>query len=126
MIDLPSTGTAAGFRATRELLGLPVPWCARFFEVAERTVERWEKGAFQIPDTVARELASIADETEQVVDAMVDAIYTGEISPRLHTYRSNDDYCKHEPNTRYPATWHRAVCARVMVELPQVELQFVE
>ncbi|MEU7634307.1 DUF1870 family protein [Nocardia sp. NPDC049220] len=126
MTDLPGTGTAAGFRATRELLGLPVPWCARFFEVAERTVERWEKGAFQIPDAAARELAAIAEETEQVVEAMIDAIDAGEISPRLHTYRTNDNYCKHEPDTRYPATWHRAVCARVMVELPQVELQFVE
>ncbi|QBS43776.1 DUF1870 domain-containing protein [Nocardia sp. CS682] len=124
--DLLGTGTAAGFRATRELLGLPVPWCARLFAVAERTVERWERGAFQIPDTAARELAEIADETEQVVEAMVDAIGAGEISPRLHTYRTNDDYCRHEPDTRYPATWHRAVCARVMVELPQVELQFVE
>ncbi len=103
-----------------------MPWCARLFAVAERTVERWERGAFQIPDTAARELAEIADETEQVVEAMVDAIGAGEISPRLHTYRTNDDYSRHEPGTRYPATWHRAVCARVMTELPQVELQFVE
>ncbi|MGK8505227.1 Aca2/YdiL-like domain-containing protein [Nocardia asiatica] len=79
--DLPGTGTAAGFRATRELLGLPVPWCARFFAVAERTVERWEKGAFQIPDSVARELAALADETEQVVEAMVDAMIPGRSHP---------------------------------------------
>ncbi|GAA5069929.1 helix-turn-helix domain-containing protein [Nocardia callitridis] len=126
MNDLLGTETAAGFRATRELLGLPVPWCARLFEVADRTIERWERGSFQIPVTAARQLSDIAAETVQVIEAMVHAIHAGNVSPCLHTYRTNADYHRHEPDTRFPATWHRAVCARIMTELPQVELQFID
>lgn len=42
------------------------------------------------------------------------------------TYRSDADYHRAHPQARYPASWHRAVVARVAQEVPGLSIVYQE
>lgn len=44
--------------------------------------------------------------------------------PVLQTYRTDASYRAHHPAQRWPASWHRAVCARAVQEVPGVVLVY--
>lgn len=58
---------AATMRAMRELCGLSQQALADMAGVSRRTVVRWERGQFQIPEDVATMLCSLVEELAREV-----------------------------------------------------------
>lgn len=91
------------FRCLRRSLGVDVRWLAGHFDVAERTVSRWEHNTVPVPDKVAgdiRELASWA--SARVVELLrtVDKGLTRLTVPSMES-------------AGYPPAWHEAIAGRV-------------
>ncbi|QDF19334.1 helix-turn-helix DNA binding domain protein [Mycobacterium phage Cracklewink] len=111
--------TPAEFRITRDYLGLPPVWLAERLNVRERTLSRWEHGGAPIPPGVMEELAAIAELTARRVDSLVEELEAG---GELVTYRTDEDYRSSgiADGRVFPASWHRAIAARVMDACPNV------
>lgn len=133
--------TPAEFRCTRELLGLPVDWLADHLGVSVRSVARWEAGTHPIPDGVAAEVLMLSDEASGLVSQAADRF---EPESRIATYRTDADIGGHvvDPSASggrpashmlsgdgrwivYPASWHRAICARIADQVPGVRIEYV-
>lgn len=127
MADL-DTMTDAELRVVREHLGLTGDWLAAHLHVSPRTVRHWEQGKYAIPDGVRVEIerleAVTADAVTAGIDAYRDVDDPAEVS--LLTYRSDDDYHAHHPEVAWPASWHRAVCARIAHEVPGATIAYWE
>lgn len=109
--------TAAAFKTTREMLGLSDGWLADYLGVSSRTVRNWEAGKYPVPHGVAVQLDGLKREARAEVDRLVAGLY-GKPAPRLATYRNDDDYKAANPGSKFPASWHRAVVARVALQVP--------
>lgn len=103
-------GSGATLRTTREYLGLPVRWLARHLDVRERTVARWEDDRAPVPAFVLDALDELVRRTELVEDDLDDA-HSGDAV--LWTYRTDADYRADDPDSTWPASWHRAITARL-------------
>lgn len=44
--------------------------------------------------------------------------------PAVWTYRLDADYHAHHPEQDWPASWHRALCARLADEVPGLRIDF--
>lgn len=88
----------AEMKCLRESLGLSTAWLARRWDVAERSVQRWERDR-QLPVALEEDLERLAVERDQQVAAIVRESGNAPILvPRLD--REGDEW---------PAEWHRAV-----------------
>lgn len=99
---------------------------ARTPSVSPRTVRHWEQGKYRIPDGVREEIEHMEAATAQAVTAGVDT-YQDMRDPSvvpLITYRSDVDYRAHHPEIRWPASWHRAVCARIAHAVPGLTIVY--
>lgn len=115
--------TDAELRVVREWLGLTTRWLADHLGVAERTVHRWENGASPIPDGVRLAVERIEEQTANVVTAAVATLNDARDAAML-TYRTDADYRAHHPEQPWPASWHRAVAARIAHEVPGLEIAY--
>ncbi|QBP29703.1 helix-turn-helix DNA binding domain protein [Mycobacterium phage Typha] len=115
--------TPAEFRIMREYLGLPPVWMAERLGVRERTVARWEHGHAPIPPGVVDEFTDILEVTARLVDSLI--IQAG-ATGHLVTYRTDEDYRRSGSSyaATFPASWHRAVAARVYDAVPQVQITY--
>lgn len=115
--------TPAEFRVVREFLGLSIEWLSTHLEVKPRTVRHWEDGAYPIPDGVRLEIedleARTAEFVSQVIDALMDLA-----EPTVVTYRTDQDYRSSRPDSTFPASWHRAVIARVTQDVPGLPIVY--
>ncbi len=109
--------TPAELRVIREYLGLAGEWLARELGVQERTWRRWEAGTSPIPDGVRLHIEDIEERTAQFVHEVVQQLMDLP-DPAVVTYRSDAEYRQAQPELRWPATWHRALIARVAQEVP--------
>lgn len=109
--------TDAEFKVVREYLGLTTRWVADHLGVAERSVHRWEAGVSPIPDGVRIQMERWEDDTARSVVAGVVALMDVP-EPAVVTYRTDADYQRAEPGAEWPASWHRAVVARVAAAVP--------
>jgi len=109
--------TPAELRVVREWLGLTGEWLAEGLGVQDRTVRRWEAGTSPIPDGVRIQIEELEALTAQQVEASV-AQLMDMPEPTVATYRSDEDFRSAAPGVRWPASWHRAVVARVAQEVP--------
>lgn len=116
-IDVDSPMTDAELRMVREFLGLTTRWLAEHFGVAERTVHRWESGDTPVPDDVREEMERLEAVTAATVTATIEALHDVR-DVEIQTYRTDRDYRRHHPEQPWPASWHRAVVARVAQEVP--------
>jgi hypothetical protein len=116
--------TPAAFKTTREMLGLSDGWLADHLGVSSRTVRNWEAGKYPIPHGVAVEVGSLKRETQAEVGRLVAALH-GKPAPRLATYRNDTDFQAANPGSKFPASWHRAVVARVALQVPAVGIDYV-
>lgn len=57
------------------------------------------------------------------VDATIGALMD-QPDPAVLTYRSDADYRAHHPEQSWPASWHRAVVARVAQEVPGLAIEY--
>lgn len=113
----------AEFRVVREFLGLTTRWVADQLRVAERTVHRWESGVSPIPDGVRMQIEQWEQITAQVVTEGIENLLDLP-DPALGTYRSDEDYRAAEPGEPWPASWHRAVVARIAQEAPALIIAY--
>lgn len=117
--------TDAELKVIREYLGLTTRWLADHLGVAERTVHRWESGASPIPDGVRLEVERLEVATATAVGAAVEACMDLP-DPAVVTYRTDEEYRARHPEPTWPASWHRAVVARVAEEVPGLVISYHE
>jgi len=115
--------TPAEFRILREYLGLPPGWLADHLGVRERTVARWEHGAAPIPPGVVEDITTLAETTARMVHSL---IQEAKSAGKLVTYRTDEDFrASGAPYAdTFPASWHRAVAARVYDAVPDVAITY--
>lgn len=126
-IDLPDDErmTDAEFRVVREYLGLTGEWLAGHLGVSERTVRYWEQGRYTIPEGVRLAMEGLEEETAQFVSNVVDVLRdSNDTDLTILTYRTDAEYRAAHPEVDWPASWHRAVVARVAQEVPGVAMVY--
>ena len=111
----------AELRMVREYLGLSGEALAALLGVADRTVRRWEAGTHTIPTWARQQIEALEDAAAELVEATVVALHD-HLDPSevaLVLYRSDAHYWAAHPAMRpHPASWHRAINARVAQEIP--------
>jgi transcriptional regulator with XRE-family HTH domain len=117
--------TPAEFRVVREFLGLTPEWLAAHLGVSGRTVRHWEQGKYAIPDGVRLEIEDVEQRTGEFVSGIIDKLMDLP-DPTVITYRDDAEYRAAHPDTPFPASWHRAVVARVAQEVPALSIRFKE
>ncbi|MEP7763922.1 helix-turn-helix domain-containing protein [Sanguibacter sp. 25GB23B1] len=121
--------TGAELRVRREYLGLSGGWLAEHLGVQSRTLRRWEAGMSPIPDGVGEALEELESWTAKVVIATIAAASVaegvdGEPDRLILTYPNDEEYHAHVPGETRPASWHRAVSARVRQAIPGLRIDF--
>ena len=117
--------TVAELTCTRAFLGFSQTQLARFLQIDLRRLQRMEKGEEAIPSGIVEELDDIYEETTNLVNNLVlqykrkakKAEETGD-DVILVTQRDQDQ------GGRYPASWHRAVAARVASAVPGIIIDY--
>jgi hypothetical protein len=117
--------TPAEFRVIREFLGLSGPWLASHLGVSDRTIRHWEAGRYPIPDGVRIVVEQIEDDAGRAVSTGIDALMDVP-DPAILTYGSDEEYHAAHPEITYPASWHRAVIARIAQEVPGLVIEYPE
>ncbi|MEU0078503.1 DUF1870 family protein [Micromonospora tulbaghiae] len=117
--------TDAEFRVVREHLGLNVEWLAAHLGVSDRTIRHWESGRYAIPDGVRLAMEGMEQETTEFVGNAVRALLSSnDTDLTVVTYRTDADFHTAHPNADWPASWHRAVVARVAQEVPALAIVY--
>jgi hypothetical protein len=116
--------TDAEFRVVREHLGLTGDWLAGHLGINPRTVRSWEQGRYPIPDGVRLELEDLEQRTAEFVDGIVEKLNAAPVDATVLTYRNDDEYHAAHPDQPWPASWHRAVVARVAMEVPGLAISY--
>ncbi|MFF3094188.1 helix-turn-helix domain-containing protein [Streptomyces cyaneofuscatus] len=115
--------TDAEFRVIRDWLGLTGDWLATHLKVSPRTVRHWEQGKYAIPDGVRLELENLEARTGEFVGNAVAALMDVP-EPGVLTYRTDAEYHAAHPEVPFPASWHRAVVARIAQEVPGLTIAY--
>ena len=110
--------TGAEMQSTREFLGLSLGWLSRHMTMNERRMMRMETGQESIPDGLVTAIDEMSGEANELVSELI-AKYRRQVKATpdepvtVTTYRTDKDY-----ESKYPARWHRMVCARVCQAVP--------
>ena len=104
-------------KMVREWLALSGQELADLLNINARTIRSWEQGRDPIPDWVRAELERMETITAQAVNAGIDALMDAP-EPAVLTYLTDDQYRDREPDSTWPASWHRRVVARIAQEVP--------
>lgn len=116
--------TDAEFRVVREYLGLTGDWLATHLGVTARTVRHWEHGKYPIPDGVRLAVEDLEERTAQFVAAVVKELLDVP-DPVVVVFRTDAEYHRAHPEIEFPASWHRAVVARVAQEVPGLGIAYL-
>lgn len=115
--------TPAEFKVVREFLGLTGDWLAAHLGVSPRTVRHWEQGKYAIPDGVRLAVEDLERRTGEFVSGIIEKLMDLP-DPAVITYRDDAEYKAAHPDAEFPASWHRAVVARVAQEVPALSIAF--
>ncbi|MEV6165740.1 DUF1870 family protein [Streptomyces sp. NPDC052052] len=115
----------AEFRVVREFLGLTGDWLAGHLGVSGRTVRAWEAGKYAIPDGVRLEIEDLEARTGEFISGVV-AQLLDMPEPGVLTYRTDEEYHAAHPEIPFPASWHRAVVARIAQEVPGLSIAYAD
>lgn len=115
--------TPAEFKVVREFLGLTGDWLAAHLGVSPRTVRHWEQGKYAIPDGVRLAIEDLERLTGEFIGKAVESLMDLP-EPGIVTYRDDVEYHGAHPESGYPASWHRAVCARIAQEVPGLSIAY--
>lgn len=113
--------TGAQLRVQREHLGLSRIQLAAILGITAGIIADWESGREKTPYNLTNHLTTITRRTDDHLDALL-ATYTN--GDKILTYRTDDTYRRHHPNGPYTASWHRALCARLLEALPDSTIEF--
>jgi len=114
--------TDAELKVVREFLGLTGDWLANYLGVSPRTVRHWEQGKYPIPDGVRLAIEDLEAYTARCVAGVVEKLK--DYPDPVVTYRNDAEYHAAHPEVPFPASWHRAVIARVAQEVPGLSIVF--
>ncbi|MEU0991242.1 DUF1870 family protein [Streptomyces sp. NPDC005953] len=117
--------TDAEFRVVREFLGLTGDWLAAHLKVNPRTVRSWEQGRAPIPDGVRLRMEELEATTAATIGKAVKQLLDVS-NPGVAVYRTDAEYHAAHPTVGYPASWHRAVVARVAQEVPGLSIVYAD
>lgn len=117
--------STAEFGVFRMSLGLSHRWLCERYDVSERTVGRWESGAYAVPDDVTADLREVLAHMQELVDEQV-ARLVADPDPVMHTYANEADYRRREPEGEWSAQWHRALIAKVLDRLPRLRVELLD
>lgn len=117
--------TDAEFKVVREFLGLTGDWLAAHLGVSGRTVRHWEQGKFPIPDGVRLAVEDLEARTGEFVGGLVAKLLDLPVDGVV-TYRTDEEYHAAHPDSDFPASWHRAVIARVAQEVPGLSIAYAD
>ncbi|WP_440581081.1 helix-turn-helix domain-containing protein [Streptomyces sp. PT19] len=128
--DPPSTPedermTPAELRVVREYLGLTPEWLASHLNITGRQVRNWEQGKTPIPDAHRLEIRNLERYTGEFVSAVRDHLMDLP-DPHVITYRNDAEYHAAHTGVRFPASWHRAVIARVAQEIRGLTIAYAD
>lgn len=115
----------AELRVVREYLGLSPEWLAEHLGVSGRTVRHWEAGKYAIPDGVRFEVEDLEKRTAEWIDVLVPKLLDLP-EPAVAVYRTDADYHAAEPGSQFPASWHRAVVARLAQEVLGLSIAYAD
>lgn len=115
--------TDAEFKVIREFLGLTGDWLADYLGFSPRAVRLWEQGKHPIPDEVRIAMESLEARTSSFVGSAVVQLMDLP-DPGVITYRTDAEYHAAHPEIEFPASWHRAVVARVALEVPGLAIAY--
>jgi len=115
--------TPAELKVVREFLGLSSAALAKYLGVSDRTVRHWEAGKYPVPDGVRIEIEKLEAYTAQFVADVVEKLLDYP-DPVVVTYPTDEEYHAAHPEIPLPASWHRAVIARVAQEVPGLSIVF--
>lgn len=115
--------TDAEFKTVREFLGLTGDWLAAHLHVDPRTIRHWEAGKYPIPDGVRLEIERLEEVTGVFIGSVVEALMDMP-DPGVIVYRNDAEYHAAHPEIGFPASWHRAVVARVAQEVPALRIAY--
>ncbi|MFG2970844.1 helix-turn-helix domain-containing protein [Streptomyces sp. NPDC048288] len=115
--------SAAELRVVREFLGLTPEWLASHLSVSARTVRHWEAGKYAIPDGVRLEVEDLEARTGEFVTGVVEKLMDLP-DPGVITYRDDAEYHAAHPESEFPASWHRAVVARIAQDVPALAIAY--
>lgn len=113
----------AELRVVREFLGLSSSDLARHLGVTDRTVRHWEAGKYPVPDGVRLAVEKLEADTARFVAGVVEKLMDYP-DPVVVTYRTDEEYHEAHPEIPLPASWHRAVIARVAQEVPALSIVY--
>lgn len=129
MEELPAM-TGAELQATREFLGLSRGWLANKLQINERRIMRMDADQEPIPMAVVSLLDEVAVDTKTLVNDLT-AKYRRLVKSSgdtagvfLRTYRTDEIYAAHDPDSVYPSRWHRMVAARVCEAVPGLIMSY--
>jgi hypothetical protein len=112
--------TDAELKVVREFLGVSGDWLADHLGVSPRTVRHWEAGKYPIPDGVRLTVEQLEQVAAQQVTAAVEMLNDAP-DPVLGIPRTDAD-CP--PECPFPAGWHRAIAARIALEVPGLSISY--
>lgn len=116
--------TPAELRVVREWLGLTGEALGRLVGVRDRTIRRWEAGQDVIPDGVRVDIEHLKATADEYVESLVEGLL-GASKVVLITYRTNEDFWSEDPSRKpFPASYHRAISARVAQEVPGLSIVY--
>jgi len=115
--------TNAQFRTIREFLGLTGDWTATHLGVSPRTVRHWESGRHPVPADVTLAMGILEARTALFVSEHVEELNSLP-DPVMHVYRNDAEYHAACRASAFPASWHRAVAARVALGVPGLRIEY--
>lgn len=112
----------AEFSCLCEFLGLSPEWLAARLNVGIDEVTRWTVAGQPVPDSAANEITSLATMTAKLVHQLAT---THQWGGRIVTYRNDTEFREADPfGLTYPASWHRALAARVADRCVDVQIDY--
>jgi DNA-binding transcriptional regulator YiaG len=118
--------TDAELKTIREYLGLTGGWLSASLGVSARQGRKWEEGAAPIPDGVRQEIEAIQQRTAEAESWLI-ATLMNQHEPIAYVYRTDEDLAVANMDFGgFPASWWRAVVARVAQEMPGLPIRYPE
>ncbi|WP_207553989.1 helix-turn-helix domain-containing protein, partial [Mycobacteroides abscessus] len=113
--------SGAHLRVQREYLGLTRSQLAEIWGMNPGTLALWEAGTDPTPYNLGERIDALLQTTNAHLDALARTHRAGDT---CLTYRSDKDYRQHHPDGPYTASWHRALCGRLLAQIPGLTVEF--
>jgi DNA-binding transcriptional regulator YiaG len=115
----------AELKVVREFLGLSGEHLGKLLNVSPRTIRYWEDGKYPIPDGARLEIEALEAETAEFIGVVIERLRDMR-DPALLVYRNDQEYLAANPDSKWSASWYRAVAARIAQEISGLPMAYGE